>query len=46
MEAITAVSATLLTLYDMLKALDKTMIIGSIRVTEKRGGKSGDWTAL
>lgn len=45
MEAITAVSATLLTLYDMLKALDKTMVIGSIRVTEKRGGKSGDWTA-
>ncbi|HEX7874768.1 MAG TPA: cyclic pyranopterin monophosphate synthase MoaC [Sphingobium sp.] len=45
MEAITAVSATLLTLYDMLKAMDKTMVIGSIRVTEKRGGKSGDWTA-
>ncbi|MET0363286.1 MAG: cyclic pyranopterin monophosphate synthase MoaC [Sphingobium sp.] len=45
MEAITAVSATLLTLYDMLKAMDKTMVIGSVRVTEKRGGKSGDWTA-
>lgn len=45
MEAITATSATLLTLYDMLKAIDKTMVIGQIRVTEKRGGKSGDWTA-
>lgn len=45
MEAITAVSVALLTLYDMLKALDKTMVIGSVRVTEKRGGKSGDWTA-
>ncbi|MFT3965737.1 MAG: cyclic pyranopterin monophosphate synthase MoaC [Sphingobium sp.] len=45
MEAITAVSATLLTLYDMLKALDKRMVIDAVRVTEKRGGKSGDWTA-
>lgn len=45
MEAITAASVTLLTLYDMLKAVDKTMIIGQVRVTEKRGGKSGDWTA-
>ncbi|MET0241162.1 MAG: cyclic pyranopterin monophosphate synthase MoaC [Sphingobium sp.] len=45
MEAITGVSVTLLTLYDMLKALDKTMVIGSVRVTEKRGGKSGDWSA-
>jgi len=45
MEAITAVSLTLLTLYDMLKAIDKTMVLGNIRVTEKRGGKSGDWTA-
>ncbi len=45
MEALTAASATLLTLYDMLKAIDKTMVIGQIRVTEKRGGKSGDWTA-
>jgi cyclic pyranopterin phosphate synthase len=45
MEAITAVSATLLTLYDMLKALDKTMVMSAIRVTEKRGGKSGDWSA-
>jgi cyclic pyranopterin phosphate synthase len=45
MEALTATSVTLLTLYDMLKAIDKTMRIGDIRVTEKRGGKSGDWTA-
>jgi len=45
MEAITAVSVTLLTLYDMLKAIDKTMVLGNIRVIEKRGGKSGDWTA-
>lgn len=45
MEAITAVSVALLTLYDMLKAIDKQMVLGDIRVTEKRGGKSGDWTA-
>lgn len=45
MEAITAVSVTLLTLYDMLKAIDKRMVVTDIRVTEKRGGKSGDWTA-
>ncbi len=45
MEAITAASATLLTLYDMLKALDKRMVIDQVRVTEKRGGKSGDWNA-
>ena len=45
MEALTAVSAALLTLYDMLKAVDKHMIIGAIRVTAKAGGKSGDWTA-
>jgi cyclic pyranopterin phosphate synthase len=45
MEAITAVSISLLTLYDMLKAIDKNMVMGDIRVTEKRGGKSGDWTA-
>lgn len=44
MEAITAVSVTLLTLYDMLKAIDKMMVLGDIRVTEKRGGKSGDWS--
>lgn len=45
MEALTAVSAALLTLYDMLKAVDKHMAIGGIHVTAKAGGKSGDWTA-
>jgi len=44
MEALTAVSAALLTLYDMLKAVDKHMVIRDIRVTAKAGGKSGDWT--
>jgi cyclic pyranopterin phosphate synthase len=41
MEALTAVSVAALTIYDMLKALDKEMVIGEICVTEKRGGKSG-----
>lgn len=45
MEAITAVSVALLTIYDMAKALDKAMVIGGIRLLEKRGGKSGDWRA-
>jgi cyclic pyranopterin phosphate synthase len=45
MEALTAVSAALLTLYDMLKAIDKNMKIGDIHVIAKAGGKSGDWTA-
>ncbi|HWJ68961.1 MAG TPA: cyclic pyranopterin monophosphate synthase MoaC [Sphingobium sp.] len=45
MEALTAVSAALLTLYDMLKAVDKHMTINDIHVTSKAGGKSGDWTA-
>ena len=40
MEALTAVSVTALTLYDMLKAIDKTMEIGGVRVTSKTGGKS------
>ncbi|MEA2766906.1 MAG: cyclic pyranopterin monophosphate synthase [Gemmatimonadaceae bacterium] len=43
MEALTAVTVALLTLYDMAKALDRRMEISGIRVTEKRGGKSGDW---
>jgi cyclic pyranopterin monophosphate synthase len=43
MEALTAVSATLLTLYDMVKALDKAMIISDIKLLTKSGGKSGDW---
>jgi len=41
MEALTGVSAALLTIYDMCKAIDRTMVIGSIRVCEKSGGKSG-----
>ena len=45
MEALTAASIALLTLYDMAKALDKGMIISGIRLLEKRGGKSGDWKA-
>ncbi|MET4897618.1 cyclic pyranopterin monophosphate synthase MoaC [Sphingomonadaceae bacterium jetA1] len=45
MEALTAVSATLLTVYDMAKALDKRMMIGDIRLLSKTGGKSGDWHA-
>ena len=44
MEALTAVSVALLTIYDMAKALDKGMVIGEICVIKKRGGKSGDWT--
>ena len=43
MEALTAVSVAALTLYDMCKAVDKTMVIGDIRVLEKQGGNSGDW---
>lgn len=43
MEALTAVSVACLTIYDMLKSADKGMLIESIRLLEKRGGKSGDW---
>ena len=43
MEALTSVSAALLTVYDMLKAVDRSMEIGGIRLIEKRGGKSGTW---
>jgi cyclic pyranopterin phosphate synthase len=45
MEALTAVSVTLLTLYDMAKALDKSMIISDVRLLSKTGGKSGDYRA-
>lgn len=45
MEALTAVSLALLTIYDMAKALDKGMVIESVRLIEKRGGKSGTWRA-
>ncbi|MEE2565171.1 cyclic pyranopterin monophosphate synthase MoaC [Hyphobacterium marinum] len=44
MEALTAVSVAALTLHDMLKAVDKAMEIGAIRLEEKTGGKSGDFT--
>ena len=43
MEALTAVSVAALTLYDMLKAADRGMVIGEITLWEKRGGKSGVW---
>lgn len=45
MEALTAASVALLTLYDMAKALDRAMVIGDIRLLEKSGGRSGDWRA-
>ena len=45
MEALTAVQVALLTIYDMCKAVDKGMVMGAIRLTEKRGGKSGHFTA-
>lgn len=43
MEALTAVSTAALTVYDMLKAVDKHMMISGIQITSKTGGKSGDW---
>lgn len=43
MEALTAVGAGLLTIYDMCKAADRGMIINDIKLVEKHGGKSGDW---
>lgn len=43
MEALTAVQITLLTIYDMCKAVDRGMSIDTIRLLEKSGGKSGDW---
>ena len=43
MEALTAVQVTLLTIYDMCKAIDKEMSIENVRILKKRGGKSGDW---
>ena len=45
MEALTAVSVACLTLYDMLKAAEKGMVIETVRLVSKTGGKSGDWTA-
>ncbi len=45
MEAMTAASIALLTIYDMAKALDKAMVIDSVRLLAKSGGKSGEWRA-
>lgn len=45
MEALTAVSVALLTVYDMLKAVDRNMRIDGVRLLEKSGGRSGDWSA-
>lgn len=46
MEAMTAASVALLTIYDMAKALDKGMVISGLRLLSKSGGKSGDWRAV
>lgn len=43
MEALTAVSVAALTIYDMAKALEKTMTISNVQLLEKQGGKSGNW---
>ncbi|MFZ4498420.1 MAG: cyclic pyranopterin monophosphate synthase MoaC [Burkholderiales bacterium] len=45
MEALTAASVALLTVYDMCKAVDRGMVIEGVRLLEKRGGKSGSWIA-
>jgi cyclic pyranopterin monophosphate synthase len=45
MEAMTATSIALLTIYDMAKAIDKGMVIEAVRLLEKTGGKSGTWRA-
>lgn len=45
MEALTAVSAALLTIYDMCKAVDRGMCLEHVRLVEKKGGKSGHWRA-
>ena len=45
MEALSAVSVALLTIYDMAKAMDRGMTISGIRLLKKTGGRSGDWTA-
>jgi cyclic pyranopterin phosphate synthase len=45
MEALTAVAVAALTIYDMVKAVDKAMVIGEVRLIEKRGGRSGEYRA-
>jgi len=44
MEALTAVAVAALTIYDMVKAIDKGMVIGDIRLMKKSGGSSDDWS--
>ena len=46
MEALTAASVALLTIYDMLKAIDRGMVIDGVKLLEKHGGKSGSWVAM
>ncbi|MFC3847694.1 cyclic pyranopterin monophosphate synthase MoaC [Helicobacter baculiformis] len=46
MEALTGVSVGLLTIYDMAKSLDKSMVMGEIQLEQKSGGKSGDYTIM
>lgn len=45
MEALTGAQVALLTIYDMCKAVDRGMVIGDVRLLEKKGGKSGHWVA-
>ena len=45
MEALTAVSVACLTVYDMVKAVDRSLAVSGIRLVEKRGGASGDFVA-
>ncbi|MXP14201.1 cyclic pyranopterin monophosphate synthase MoaC [Altererythrobacter confluentis] len=45
MEALTAACVSLLTIYDMVKSIDKAMVIENVRLQSKTGGKSGDWHA-
>ncbi|MBU3600776.1 cyclic pyranopterin monophosphate synthase MoaC [Polynucleobacter sp. AM-25C3] len=46
MEALTAVQVALLTIYDMVKAIDRGMVMGDIKLLEKSGGKSGEWKSV
>ena len=46
MEALTAATVSLLTIYDMLKAIDRGMVIDGVRLLEKHGGKSGSWVTM
>jgi cyclic pyranopterin monophosphate synthase len=45
MEALTAVQVALLTIYDMCKATNRSMVIGDVKLLEKHGGKSSSWVA-